>query len=338
MKNLKELIDLFTFSFLNAKNGNKNLMLESHIIDFAKEYNKKILTTSRDGKLLSQTDIKAIKKESGTKLMSLMRDGIFPTRNHDIAKFDNLESYITYKKETKKIESKKYDELQKTSPSLKYFMELKPKNKSEETYWEMIESLINSVETYYDYKQTVREYYNIDSSRDICDDNGNKIATVEVPVIESSAEIPPSLRSSFIEFKGRVYDTKRGQKREGLMVKQQPYASQISINVTSIIGNQTFDVMERKLYGGYQCGMILRYNHNFPSSHELIDDIIMYHLTSKLEPIAFVATDTKRLPVYMSAKEFWKMNPKTMYSGIDESFYLSKNKNEIDDLECSDEF
>jgi hypothetical protein len=300
---INTISDLLVMSFLNKK---ENITIEEYAEIFFKEYNKKVLNTLRS--LLSTYDKKEILKKASISLVDFFMKGSKPKT--DFSKFKSIDEFFIFLKTQQNVENQnRLDNLRKKSKSMKFFVDLKPKNKKEEQYWDAIEMLIDSVEKYY----IIKEHKN----RNITDTEVN-------------------LNKNLICSTERAYNTNRGIKKEGVLIKKEPYAGQLTYNVYSILGETTFDVIEKKLYGGFQYGIIIRTD-KFLSVQQLIDNIIMNHVLINLPVKTYMKTDYKDFPIFLSADEFWIKNPTYEYSGIDKKLYLTKNTEEINMLETIDD-
>ena len=171
------------------------------------------------------------------------------------------------------------------------YVNRKPKNKKEELYFEMIETLIDNIE----------RYYNKD-------------------LFKSSGMINYSMRN---------YDNKR----EGILVKFAPYQSIVIVNVFGLIGNQTFDVATKKLYGGSQVGLMFRFS-SAPSKDELIDCILSYDILTQF-PLknACEINDLGRFNIYPTASEFFKNNQDYVVGDVPINLLLKKTLEEINEIE-----
>jgi len=100
----------------------------------------------------------------------------------------------------------------------------------------------------------------------------------------------------------------KGTAREGIMVSWDDPSFRITIR--GIVGPHNVDVTDSTVEleeGARQFSITVAYDSStLPTKDDLIDDVVCYDLLRKQRPKSFTNLDTARIPIYPTAKEYFK--------------------------------
>jgi len=101
-------------------------------------------------------------------------------------------------------------------------------------------------------------------------------------------------------------DYKNKDIREGVMVKWEPYADQVTITIRGIVGPHNVDISDKSIQlekGAKQFSITKSYK-KLPSKEELIDDIVIYDILEKSKPVDKIIRDGSTSNIYPTARDF----------------------------------
>ena len=117
---------------------------------------------------------------------------------------------------------------------------------------------------------------------------------------------PQSVRNALIQVSERNYG---GERREGILVKEEPYAQQYTIIVRGILGNHTVynegKGWKLQLEADAQIFSIKKRYRSLPTPAELIDDLCLFDYLETLPPVGWIVTDTGRFPIFPTASDLF---------------------------------
>lgn len=163
----------------------------------------------------------------------------------------------------------------KDRPARKFFSERKPKNKSNKLLFDKMETASEIIEEYWD-----KGYFT-----------------------------EKELTKQLICITERDYG---GENRIGIMVKKESHSHQYSVTIRGIVGSYNVsndgEGWDLKLEKGAKKFSVSKSYKLFPNfKDELIDDFISLDILENLPPIDYIHTDTNTIPIYPTAKEYFKL-------------------------------
>jgi hypothetical protein len=213
-----------------------------------------------------------VSESSGMLVDILMKGGIIYDKS--IFSFENITDYLEHIHT--KILDRKNLELNnwiQNRPARKFFTDRKPKNKTEELLFDKMEESTTIIEEYWD-----NEYF-----------NEKELATQLICICE------------------RDYG---GENRIGILIKKEAYAHQYRVIVRGIVGpynvSNEGNGWELELEEGAQRFTLSKTYKNFPTKDELIDDFVCLDILESQPPIDYIRNDLGTLPIYPTAKEYFK--------------------------------